>query len=126
MRLGFLIFALMWGGGAHAAPIVGFWLGPVDPDGNQSTIEIYPCADQFCGRVSAVTLASSAYLVDQVILLNLKRQSDAVYTGGLIRFDHLSWQFGGSISMAGRDAATLRGCWARVICQNVAFTRISG
>ena len=38
------------------APIEGFWLGPVDPDGNQSTIQIYPCGDKYCGRVSAVTL----------------------------------------------------------------------
>ena len=123
MRVWFALLVLACAPAAQGSPLVGFWLGPVDPDGNQSTIEIYPCEDKFCGRVSAVTLESSAYLVDQVILLDLAQESDASYTGGLIRFDHIPWQFGGSIQMDGQDAATLRGCWARIICQNVPFTR---
>ena len=126
MRFWAIFLVLAWAPVAWASPLVGLWLGPVDPDCNQSTIEIYPCEAKFCGRVSAVTMESSAFLVDQVILLDLEQKTEASYTGGLIRFDHIPWQFGGSIEMQGQDAATLRGCWARIICQNVPFTRTAG
>ena len=109
-----------------AEPIEGYWLGPIDPDGNQSTIQIYPCGDKFCGKVSAVTLDSSQYLLGQVILLDLQQESPVSYTKGLIRFDHLSWKFSGSITMDSNDTATLKGCWAYVVCRNVPFTRTSG
>ena len=95
MRLAFLIFFLSTA--AHAAPLEGRWLGPVDRDGNQSTIQIYPCGDKFCGRVSAVTKPSSDYLVGQVILVNLEQESSTSYKNGLIRFDHLNWTFSVSV-----------------------------
>ena len=122
----YLFFALSFVTANAAEPIEGHWLGPVDPDGNQSTIEIYPCGEKFCGKVSAVTLESSNYLLGQIILLDLHQQSPASYTNGLIRFDHLSWRFSGSIQMDGNNAATLKGCWAFVVCRNVPFTRTSG
>ena len=123
----FLFFSLLIAAGsvAQASPLEGSWLGPVDPDGNRSTIDIYPCGDLFCGKVSAVTQPSAEYLLGQVILLNLQQEREDYYSGGLIRFDHLRWTFSGDIRMQSFDRATLRGCWARIVCQSVEFTRVS-
>ncbi len=117
---------LFWVGLALAeAPVLGSWLGPVDPDGNRSTVEIYACEDAFCGRVSAVTVPTSSFLLDQVILVNLRQRTRDRYVGGKIRFDHVPWVFSGSIQMQGSDRLNLRACWAFVICQNLPYERVS-
>ena len=124
MRVLFLVAALLGTLPASASPLAGYWLGPLDPDGNRSTIEIYPCEGLLCGRVAQVTQDSARQLLNQIILLDLRQQDADTYVGGTIRFDHLRWTFSGSIQMAGPDQATLRGCWAGIFCQSVPFTRV--
>ena len=111
---------------AQSGSILGEWIGPEDPDGNRSTIEVFPCADdRYCGRVSAVTLASADILLNQVILLDLQQVSEAKYTGGRIRFDHLQWRFSSTVQMRSHDRLDLRACWAFVVCQTLPYERVS-
>ena len=111
---------------AQSNSILGEWIGPVDPDGNRSTIEVFPCADdRYCGRVSAVTLASADVLLDQVILLDLRPSGEGRYTGGRIRFDHLQWRFSSTVQMRSNDRLDLRACWAVVVCQTLPYERVS-
>ena len=106
------------------AAILGQWLGPEDPDGNRSTIEVFPCADQFCGRVSAVTLDTSRVLLGQTILSGLRQQAPDRYVGGRIRFDHVRWRFSGTVHMLSADQLTMRVCWAGLICQTLPYERV--